>query len=169
MRVAVSDALSVAFSAGWIEAEWDSGTTVITGGDAANPVLKGIGGDTPPVTPDFSWSFAADYVRPMSGALRFIAGVQVSHNGKYTGLRLSDPEGVGVVNPSFTLVGGQIGVTGENWEVALNVENVLDEDYYTDVQTFPDFFFLDGDADEIIAIGTLGQPQLVTASFSYFF
>ena len=46
----------------------------------------------------------------------------------------------------------------------------LDEDYYTDVQTFPDFFFLDGDADEIIVIGTLGQPPLmVTASFSYSF
>ena len=53
--------------------------------------------------------------------------------------------------------------------MALNVKNLLDEDYYTDVQTFPDFFFLDGDADEIIVIGTLGQPQLVTASFSYFF
>ncbi len=169
MRVALSDSLSAAFSAGWIEAEWDSGTSVITGGDGENPVLKGIGGDTPPVTPDFSWSFAADYVRPMSGALNFIAGVQVSHNGKYTGLRLSDPEGLSVINPSFTLVGGQIGVTGENWELALNVENALDEDYYTDVQTFPDFFFLEGDADEIIVIGTLGQPQLVTASFSYFF
>ena len=169
VRVAVNDELSAAFSAGWIGAEWDDGTTVITGGDAANPVLKDIGGDRPPVTPDFSWSFAADYERPMSGTMRFIAGVQVSHNGKYAGLRLSDPEGVSVINPSFTLVGAQIGVTGDNWELALNVENALDEDYYTDVQTFPDFFFLDGDADSIIVIGTLGQPQLVTASFSYFF
>ena len=169
VRVAVNDELSAAFSAGWIGAEWDDGTTVITGGDAANPVLKDIGGDRPPVTPDFSWSFAADYERPMSGTMRFIAGVQVSHNGKYTGLRLSDPQGVSVINPSFTLVGAQIGVTGDNWELALNVENALDEDYYTDVQTFPDFFFLDGDADSIIVIGTLGQPQLVTASFSYFF
>ena len=165
VRVAVNDELSVAFSAGWINAEWDDGTTVFTGPD----VLKDIGGDTPPVTPDFSWSFAADYDRPMSGTLRFIAGMQVSHNGKYTGLRLSDPQGVSVINPSFTLVGAQIGVTGDNWELALNVENALDEDYYTDVQTFPDFFFLDGDADSIIVIGTLGQPQLVTASFSYFF
>ena len=169
MRVALSDELSAAFSAGWIDAEWDGGTTVITGGDAANPVLKNIGGETPPVTPDFSWSFSADYARPMSGALSFIAGLQVSHNGKYTGLRLSDPEGVDVINPSFTLVGGQVGVTGENWEMTLNVENALDEAYYTDVQTFPDFFLLDGDADGIIVIGTLGQPQLVTASFNYFF
>ena len=169
LRVVLSDTLSAAFSAGWIEAEWDNGTTVITGGDGANPVLKNIGGDTPPVTPDFSWSFSADYVQPMSEALRFIASMQVSYNGEYSGLRLSDPEGVNVVNPSFTLVGGQVGVAGENWELALNVENLLDEDYYTDVQTFPDFFFLDGDADSIIVIGTLGQPRLVTASFSYFF
>ena len=101
--------------------------------------------------------------------MNFIASGQISHNGKYTGLRLSDPPGVSVVNPSFTLVGVQAGVAGENWQLTLNVENLTDEDYYTDVQTFPDFFFLDGDADEIIVIGTLGQPRLVTASFSYSF
>ncbi len=169
LRAVVSDALSVAFSAGWIEAEWDSGTRVVVGGDAANPEYKDIGGDTPPVTPDFSWSLSADYVQPLANGMNFVAGVQVSHNGKYNGLRLSDPAGVSVVNPSFTLVGAQVGVAGERWELALNVENLLDEDYYTDVQTFPDFFFLEGDADGIIVIGTLGQPQLITASFSYSF
>ena len=93
----------------------------------------------------------------------------MSHNGEYSGLRLSDPEGVAVINPDFTLVSAQVGVAGENWELTLNVENLTDEPYFTDVQTFPDFFFLDGDADEIIVIGTLGQPRLVTASFSYMF
>jgi iron complex outermembrane receptor protein len=170
LRMIVSDALSVGLSAGWIEAEWDSGTSVVTGANEdGSLILKDIGGDTPPVTPDFSWNLSADYMQPMSGAMNFIAGVQISHNGKYNGLRLSDPAGVGVVNPSFTLVGAQVGIAGDNWELALNVENLLDEDYYTDVQTFPDFFFLDGDADEIIVIGTLGQPQLITASFSYSF
>jgi iron complex outermembrane receptor protein len=170
LRMIVSDALSVGLSAGWIEAEWDSGTSVVTGANEdGSLILKDIGGDTPPVTPDFSWNLSADYMQPMSGAMNFIAGVQISHNGKYNGLRLSDPAGVGVVNPSFTLVGAQVGIAGDNWELALNVENLLDEDYYTDVQTFPDFFFLEGDADEIIVIGTLGQPQLITASFSYSF
>ena len=170
LRMIVSDALSVGLSAGWIEAEWDSGTSVVTGANEdGGLILKDIGGDTPPVTPDFSWNLSADYMRPMSGSMNFIAGVQISHNGKYNGLRLSDPEGVKVVNPSFTLVGAQVGIAGDNWELALNVENLLDEDYYTDVQTFPDFFFLDGDGDEIIVIGTLGQPQLVTASLSYSF
>ena len=37
MSVALSDSLSATFSAGWIEADWDSGTTVITGGDASKP------------------------------------------------------------------------------------------------------------------------------------
>ena len=164
IRAALSDRLSVALSAGWTEAEWDSGTRVFSGDD-----FKDIGGDTPPVTPDFSWSLAADYVQPLANGMNLTASAQVSHNGKYTGLRLSDPAGVTVVNPSFTLVNAQIGVSGERWELALNVENLLDEDYYTDVQTFPDFFFLDGDADSIIVIGTLGQPQLVTASISYSF
>lgn len=66
-------------------------------------------------------------------------------------------------------VSAQLGVERDTWELALNVENLLDEDYYTDVQTFPDFFFLEGDADGIIVIGTLGQPRLVTASLSYSF
>ena len=168
--VAVNDALSLFVSAGWIEAEWDSGTSVVSGADAdGNPIMKDIGGDTPPVTPDFNWNVGADYVQPLANGMTFNASVQVSHNGKYTGLRLSDPAGVSVVNPSFTLVGAQFSVASERWELALNVENLLDEDYYTDVQTFPDFFFLDGDADEIIVIGTLGQPQLITASVSYSF
>lgn len=170
VRVALSPTVSAAFSAGWIEAEWDSGTSVVVGADdGGNPVLKDIGGDTPPVTPDFSLGFGLDYAQPISGGVKLIAGLQISHNGKYTGLRLSDPVGVSVTNPSFTLVGGQVGVAGENWELTLNVENLLDEDYYTDVQTFPDFYFLDGDPDGIIVIGTLGQPQLLTASFNYFF
>ena len=96
-------------------------------------------------------------------------GFQVSHNGEYEGLRVADPIGVSVTNPDFTLVGAQVGLAGENWELTFNVENLLDEDYYTDVQTFPDFYFLDGDADEIITIGTLGQPRLATVSLSYFF
>ena len=169
LRMVVNDAMTMGLSAGWIEAEWDSGTRVVVGGDVDNPEFKDIGGDTPPVTPDFSWNLWADYAQPLSGSMNFIAGVQISHNGKYNGLRLSDPAGVGVVNPSFTLVGAQVGIAGDNWELALNVENLLDEDYYTDVQTFPDFFFLEGDADGIIVIGTLGQPQLITASFSYSF
>ncbi len=167
--MAVSEALSLSVAAGWIEAEWDSGTRVVVGGDLAMPVYKNIGGDTPPVTPDFNWNVSADYSLPMANGMNFIASGQISHNGKYTGLRLSDPPGVSVVNPSFTLIGAQAGIAGDNWELMLNVENLTGEDYYTDVQTFPDFFLLDGDADEIIVIGTLGQPRLVTASFSYSF
>ena len=170
VRAVVSDQLSLAFSAGWIEAEWDGGTSVVTGANEdGSLILKNIGGDTPPVTPDFSWNLGADYVQPLRSGLNFFAAVQVSHNGEYAGLRLSDPEGVGVNNPSFTLVGAQVGVESENWELALNVENLFDEDYYTDVQTFPDFFFLEGDPDSIIVIGTLGQPRLISASFSYSF
>ena len=61
----------------------------------------------------------------------------------------------------------QVGLVGEKWELTLNVENLSDEEYYVDVQHFPNFFFLDG-GDNIV-IGTLGQPRLVSASFKYHF
>ena len=61
----------------------------------------------------------------------------------------------------------QIGQTSEDWEVMLNVKNLFDEDYYMDVQHFPNYYLLDG--GDSIVIGTLGQPRLVTLSFSYFF
>ena len=49
----------------------------------------------------------------------------------------------------------------------LNVKNLFDEEYYMDVQHFPNYYLLDG--GDSIVIGTLGQPRLVTLSFSYFF
>ena len=153
IEVRVDDALTLSAAVGIINAEWDSGVEV-EGVD--------IGGRKPPVVPDLSWNLGLDYRRPM-GTVDFIAGVQVSHNGEYEGLQAWNP----VTNPAFTLVNGQIGFARESWELTLNLENLTDEAYYTDVQHFPNYYLLDG-GDNIV-IGTLGQPRLVTASLSYFF
>ena len=58
----------------------------------------------------------------------------------------------------------------------MNAENLTDKSYYTDSQSFPNFYGLDaGDlcvypnGDACLTIGTLGQPRLITASLSYFF
>ena len=154
VEIRVSDALTLSGALGVVNAEWDSGV------EAAGVDLSGR---KPPVVPDFSWNLGLDYRAPMANNVELVAGVQVSHNGEYEGLQAWNP----VTNPSFTIVSGQVGIAGDNWELAVNVENVTDEAYYTDVQHFPNYYLLDG-GDNIV-IGTLGQPRLITASMSYAF
>ena len=150
----VNQALTLYAAVGFINAEWDSGVQA-AGVD--------LGGERPPVVPDFSWNVGLDYQAPAGANMDLVAGVQVSHNGEYEGLQAWNP----VTNPAFTVVNAQVGLARENWELMLNVENVADEVYYTDVQHFPNFYLLDG-GDNVV-IGTLGQPRLITASLSYSF
>lgn len=150
----VSDSLTLSASAGWVDAEWDSGT-IANGVD--------LGGRTPPVVNDFSWNVAADYRQPISDGLDLIGGVQISRSGKYEGLQAWDP----ITNPDYMVVNAQLGVVWGQWELTLSGENLFDEEYYYDVQRFPNFFMLDG--GENIVIGTLGQPRLIAATVSYRF
>ena len=149
----VSDFLNISFSAGTVDAEWKNGS-------AAGVDLSG---STPPVVPSSGINFTADYLKPTNNGNNLAASFQLSKTGSYEGLQAWDP----VTNPSYTLVNAQIGQTSEDWEVMLNVKNLFDEDYYMDVQHFPNYYLLDG--GDSIVIGTLGQPRLVTLSFNYFF
>jgi len=149
----VNDFLSISFSAGTVDAEWKNGS-------AAGVDLSG---STPPVVPESGINFTADYLKPANNGRNLAASFQLSKTGSYEGLQAWDP----VTNPSYTLVNAQIGQTSEDWEVMLNVKNLFDEDYYMDVQHFPNYYLLDG--GDSIVIGTLGQPRLVTLSFNYFF
>ena len=154
LLVRMSDFLKLSFSAGWVDAEWKNGT-IVGGVD--------LGGNSPPVVPKSGINLSADYLKPANNGRNLAASFQISHTGSYEGLQAWDP----VTNPSNTLVNAQIGQTSEDWEVMLNVENLFDEDYYMDVQHFPNYYLLDG--GDSIVIGTLGQPRLVTLSFNYFF
>ena len=152
--VRMSDFLKLSFSAGWVDAEWKNGT-IVGGVD--------LGGNSPPVVPKSGINLSADYLKPANNGRNLAASFQISHTGSYEGLQAWDP----VTNPSNTLVNAQIGQTSEDWEVMLNIENLFDEDYYMEVQHFPNYYLLDG--GDSIVIGTLGQPRLVTISFNYFF
>ena len=149
----VNDFLNISFSAGTVDAEWKNGS-------AAGVDLSG---STPPVVPESGINFTADYLKPANNGRNLAASFQLSKTGSYEGLQAWDP----VTNPSYTLVNAQIGQTSEDWEVMLNVKNLFDEDYYMDVQHFPNYYLLDG--GDSIVIGTLGQPRLVTLGFTYFF
>ena len=122
-----------------------------------------LSGTTPPVVPDFGANLNVDYQTPISNQRDFIAGIQISHNGEYEGLQAWDP----VTNPDYLIVNAQMGVVGDNWELMFSMKNLLDEDYYMDVQHFPNYHLLDG-GDNVV-IGTLGQPRLFTVSYSYSF
>ncbi|MCY3772934.1 MAG: TonB-dependent receptor [Gemmatimonadetes bacterium] len=163
LSVQVSEALTLSFAAGAIDAEW-TGETLAYGID--------FEGEKPPNVPEFSWNVNADYRQPINAGMDFIFGVQVSKNGASDTVQAFHP----LRNPSYTVVNAQIGVAGENWEFTVNAENLTAKDYYTDVQSFPNFYGLDADGvcvypdgTDCLIIGTLGQPRLVTASLSYFF
>ena len=51
------------------------------------------------------------------------------------------------------------------------MENLFDEEYYVDLQPFPNLGLdgLTGEGPPNIIIGTWGQPRLVTGSVSYHF
>ena len=150
-----TDYLTVMASAGWVDAEWKSGAT------AQGVDLKG---EEPPNINDWGWNVSADWRQPIGDSgLMLIAAAQVSYSGEYEGLQAWNP----VTNPDYTVVNAQVGVSGPSWELTLNAKNLFDEEYYVDLQRFPNLHLLDG--GEEILIGTRGQPRLITGSFTYFF
>jgi len=152
--------LNLSASVGIIEAEWKDGTLVDLGAGNVD-----LGGTTVPYTNDVSWVLAARYDQPLSwwNGVSLITGAQLSHNGEFEGLYAWDT----VRNPDYTLLNLQLGLRAERWEFLVQVENVTDEDYFTDVTRFPNLHAIDG--GETINIGTLGQPRIITGSISYRF
>jgi iron complex outermembrane receptor protein len=157
-NIQASEFLQISASLGLIDATWDDGVMIagvdLSGKDTSNVVTE-------------SWNISANYNRPLGNGFDFIAGLQVSHRGEQDG---GAPWDV-ITNSSFDVVDMQVGVQNDRWELMLNVENLMDEDYYTDIEPFDNLSFggLTGSEPARIAIGTLGQPRLVTASISYSF
>ncbi len=160
MNLQVSEYLSLQAAFGIIDAEWTSGTQVDSGASSVD-----LSGTEVPNTNDVNWLLAASYNAPLAPAsrLRLVAGLQISRTGSFLGLQAWDT----VRHPSYTVANAQVGLQGERWELLLQVENLADEEYYTDVQRFPNLHALDG--GESINIGTMGQPRLVAATLNFMF
>ena len=160
MNLQVSASLSLMAAVGIIDAQWKDGAEVDFGDSTTD-----LSGTEVPNTNDVNWLLAANYDAPLPGAsqLRLVAGLQISHTGAFLGLQAWDT----VRHSSYTVANAQVGVRGERWELLLQVENLTDEEYYTDVQRFPNLHALDG--GDNINIGTMGQPRLVAASLSFNF
>jgi len=126
-----------------------------------------LSGKEPPNIVGTSAAFTTSFDMPLTNGINLVADLQISYNGEMEGGAPWDS----VTNPSYTVADLQIGMTTANWELMLNVDNLTDEEYYTDLQPFPNFGFdgLTGEGPDPIIIGTHGHPRLVTASVTYSF
>jgi iron complex outermembrane receptor protein len=152
---------------GYVDAEWDSGAvSTVTGAD--------LSGKTPPNTAKWSGVAAVDYSRVLENGSRAFGRLQVRYKGKSsTNSQFFDTPGDAFPeweNPSFIVVDLGVGLEVNNWTIDLHVENLFDEEYYVDVQEFPNFggSSVPG-APGSVVIGTLEQPRRVVGSIRYDF
>jgi iron complex outermembrane receptor protein len=154
---------------GYVDAEWDDGTLFASGGNIID-----LSGRTPPNTVDWSATAALDYDQQLNDDMRLFGRLQLRYKGDAsTNAQLWDSPGDDFpfwTNPDFTVVDLGAGVEWNNWEFGIHIENLFDEDYYIDVQEFPNFAGskLQG-APGYIIIGTLEQPRRVVGSVQYHF
>lgn len=158
---------SLSAGLGYVDAEWDSGTT--------SPVTTlDISGMTPPNTAEWSTSIALDYSKELNTDSRIFGRVQLRYKGdSSTNAQFFDAPGDDFPfweNPDFTVVDLGVGWEWNKWEFGLHVENIFDEEYYIDVQEFPNFAgsARAGGPGSII-IGTLEQPRRIVGSLQYRF
>lgn len=162
----INENLSLTAGVGYVDAEWDDGTTSTTNG-------ADISGKAPPNISDWSGSVALDYSQDLSSG-ELYGRISAKYKAESTtNSQFFDVAGDSIPqfeNPDFVTVDLAVGYTTEQWSLDLSVENVFDKEYYIDVQEFPNFAgsALAGPGEGII-IGTLEQPRRFVASVSYSF
>ena len=155
---------------GYVDAEWVGGTEFVTPSD----YLSDLSGRRPPNTVKWSATAALDYDQQVNDDMRLFGRLQLRYKGEAsTNAQLWDSPGDDFpfwTNPDFTVVDLGAGVEWNNWEIGIHIENLFDEDYYIDVQEFPNFAGskLPG-APGYIIIGTLEQPRRLVGSVQYHF
>ena len=155
---------------GYVDAEWVDGTEFLTPTD----YLSDLSGRRPPNTVKWSATAALDYDQQLNNDARLFGRLQLRYKGNAsTNAQLWDSPGDDFPfwgNPDFTVVDLGAGVEWNNWEFGIHVENLFDEDYYIDVQEFPNFAGTAlPTAPGAIIIGTLEQPRRVVGSVQYHF
>ena len=162
LQWSVNDAWTISAGFGYVDAEWDSGTVApVSGAD--------LSGTEPPNAARFSATGALDYDRELNADMRLSGRLQVRHKGDATtNAQFLDTPGDDFPfwdNPGFTVVDIGAWVEWQSWRFGVHVENVTDEEYYVDVQEFPNFAgTAQVGAPGAIVIGTLERPRRVVAS-----
>ena len=161
LAVQLTDFLQLSLAGGWLSAEWVTPTVLADG-----TVLSG---KTPSNVIDNSFLMALNYARPLSNGADMTFDIQWSHQGQGESMPPANP----ITNPSYGVVNLQFGVSNGPWDFVISVDNLLDEDYYTDLENFPNFGLdspdFGGTGPATIVIGTFGQPKIASASLTYNF
>ena len=154
----LNDNHSISLSGGMIDAEWDNGTI-------ANDV--DLGGLTPANVIKNSFSFNYSYDKLLANDMNLVADMQLSYQGEGKSM----PPWDSINNPDYTVINLQAGIIRGPWEFMLNLDNATDENYYTDLENFPNFGFGSPDIEThpTIVIGTHGHPRIFSASLTYNF
>ena len=157
MTTKATDNLTLSIAAGWVDSEFSDGTVLADGTD--------LSGQTPSGTIDNSFLIAADYANTLSNGTDFTFGVQWSYTGQGIGMPV-----VGALkNPSYEVVNIQAGFSNGPWDFMLTLDNALGEDYYTDMEVFPNLSNDQATIGDTFIIGTYGVQKLFQASLSYNF
>ena len=152
-RWLVGEHLTVTGGAGWVDAEFKEGSSVIN----VNSVRTPLGNDNfPPWINKYSYTLSGQYERPISNNMTITGRVDWLGKGPFWFNMENTAR-----NPGWDVVNARIALKiGTIWTLGFNVENIFDEDYYVDGSVWP------GDAvpgtpapnyDPVI--GTLGQPR----------
>ncbi|MCH8257130.1 MAG: TonB-dependent receptor, partial [Proteobacteria bacterium] len=127
---------------------------------------------------DWSATAALDYDHQLNNDTRLFGRLQLRYKGDAsTNAQFFDAPGDDFPfweNPGFTVVDLGAGIAWHNWEFGIHVENLFDEEYYIDVQEFPNFagsvlINAQGEPFGSIIIGTLEQPRRFVVSAQYQF
>ena len=99
--------------------------------------------------------------------MNLVADIQLSYQGEGKSM----PPWDSINNPDYTVINIQAGIIRGPWEFMLNLDNATDENYYTDLENFPNYGFGSPDIEThpTIVIGTHGHPRIFSASLTYNF
>ena len=120
------DGLLINFNVGWLQAEYKKFTALI---DGQNRVLDGR---TIPNSPEWTISADAEYTFPLTGNLDgFVRGEYFYRDELRSTTAALIQEGFPWVVPAYDVFNLRLGIEHENYTVALYVENLFDDTYFT--------------------------------------
>jgi iron complex outermembrane receptor protein len=152
-----SENLTLTLASAWLNAKFVEGTVLPDGTD--------LSGQTPSNSISQSTMITSSYARTLNSGTDFTFDMQWSFNGQGISMPPTNP----LKNPSHDVLNIQVGFSNGPWDFQITMDNVLGEDYYTDLEVFPNLSNDQAVIGDTFIIGTFGAPKLTQASLTYNF